>query len=96
MEDVLAKYGEEARCFVHALQADGTGGEFDKGTSRRGEGSGCAGGGGERIRVGVWEVQRLCGRRTRTGWSGDFDRFYEDDMAGFGLWIPQCVSSKVD
>lgn len=29
VEDVLAEDGQEAGCFVHALEADGAGGEFD-------------------------------------------------------------------
>lgn len=44
MEDVLAENGEEAGCFVHALEADGAGGKFDEGGGwgREGlEGEGC-------------------------------------------------------
>ena len=40
MEDMLAEDREEACCFVHALKADGAGGEFDEGRCGWGVGFG--------------------------------------------------------
>lgn len=58
MEDVLAEDGEEAGCFVHALEADGAGGEFDEGGGGRWEGlegEGCGVGVGREGGVGGGE-----------------------------------------
>ena len=52
VEDVLAEDGEETGGFVHALKADGAGGEFDEGRGGWGVGFGGAGGGGEGWRCG--------------------------------------------
>ena len=44
VKDVLTEDGEESSGFIHALEADGASGEFDKGGCRGRKWFGCEGG----------------------------------------------------
>ena len=79
VEEVLAEDREEAGCVVHALEADGAGGEFDEGMCWWWEGfeiSCCRGRWRERV-VGEFGEG--------TGWCLKGDAFDEEGVAGFWL-----------
>lgn len=87
VKDMLAEDGQEAGGFIHAFQADGTGGELDERRGSRGKGFGCCVGcsGCEGIIGHGWVGRRRGCCKFRVGRLHDFHRFEEDDMAGFRL-----------
>ena len=87
VKNMLAEDGQEAGGFIHAFQADGTGGELDERRGSRGKRLGCCVGcsGGEGVIGHGWVGRRRGYRKFCTGCLRDFHGFEEDDMACFRL-----------
>ena len=87
VKNMLAEDGQETGGFIHAFQADGTGGELDERRGSRGKRLGCRVGcsGCEGIIGHGWVGRRRGCRKFCAGRLRDFHGFEEDDMAGFRL-----------